>query len=389
MVWMGMFRRLVIVSSLLISLMLGISGCSIPQVSAEQRLFLDLSLDVLDVYTLPPQMVEETPVGGLSAIAYDPQRDRLYAVSDDRSRLAPARFYTLQLQLDTTDRQAPKIQAVNVESVTLLRNQAGETYAPGSLDAEGLALSPRQTLMISSEGDLTQGIPPALGEYDLATGQIQTTFRLPDRYLPNPESSSPQGVQNNLGLEALAVNVMPMGNAWVEPFRLFTAPESALLQDYDGDPAQPLHIRLLHYLIGQGQSTLISEHLYPLELEASGTLLNGLSDFLVLDQSGHFLALERTFGLKGMGAKLFQLSTGGATDTSTLPSLKGNSDTIIPIRKQLELDFATLNQPLDNLEGITLGPPLPDRSQSLILISDNNFREDQATQIWLLRLHQS
>ncbi|MEM6840530.1 MAG: esterase-like activity of phytase family protein, partial [Cyanobacteria bacterium P01_C01_bin.120] len=41
---------------------------------------------------------------------------------------------------------------------------------------------------------------------------------------------------------------------------------------------------------------------------------------------------------------------------------------------------------IDNLEGMTLGPPLPDGSATLWLISDDNFSDDQTTQVWLFRL---
>jgi hypothetical protein len=50
------------------------------------------------------------------------------------------------------------------------------------------------------------------------------------------------------------------------------------------------------------------------------------------------------------------------------------------------LDFADTSLAVDNLEGMTLGPRLPDGSQSLLLVSDNNFEGDRATQLILLRL---
>ena len=36
--------------------------------------------------------------------------------------------------------------------------------------------------------------------------------------------------------------------------------------------------------------------------------------------------------------------------------------------------------PLDNTEGITLGPMLPDGRQSVVLVSDDNFSSTQITQ---------
>ncbi|PSN11258.1 endonuclease/exonuclease/phosphatase, partial [filamentous cyanobacterium CCP5] len=132
---------------------------------------------------------------------------------------------------------------------------------------------------------------------------------------------------------------------------------------------------------------LISEHRYPLDLEPSGAIVNGLSELLLIDQGGHFLALERVFGLRGFQVKLYQIATGGATDTSGIPSLDGSLDGVNPIRKRLLLDFASLGlADLDNLEGMTLGPPLPNGDRSLIVVSDNNLEADQPSQFWLLRL---
>jgi hypothetical protein len=127
----------------LIPLALSLSSCSIPQVKAEDRLFLDLSVDFLGAYQLPKLSFEETPVGGLSGITYDRQRDRFYAISDDRSERAPARFYTLKLNLKPTAEAQPLgIDTVEIEKVTLLTGENGQPYASGTVDLEGIAPSP-------------------------------------------------------------------------------------------------------------------------------------------------------------------------------------------------------------------------------------------------------
>lgn len=368
-----------IVAALMLS---GLVSCAVPQVSAEDRLFLDLQVEVLDRFELPQQIFQETTIGGLSALAYDPSQGELYALSDDRGRYGPPRYYRLDLTLGDNS----TIEAVSVKSVTPLTQKDGSPFAIGQLDPEGIALSPRNTVIISSEGDASR-VDSFLGEFDREGGQLVTQFRLPARYLnANPEGNEPpnQGVQNNLSLESLTISSGPAQSPG-ELFRLFTATESALIQDYNDDPSQPLNSRFLHYLLGQNQSTLIAEHRYPLDLETTGTLVNGLSELLLLDRGGHFLALERAFGLKGFQVKLYQLATGGATDTSSIDSLRGNLEGITPIRKRLLLDFANLDIDLGNLEGMTLGPPL-DGDQSLILVSDNNFEMDQPSQFWLLRL---
>jgi len=56
------------------------------------------------------------------------------------------------------------------------------------------------------------------------------------------------------------------------------------------------------------------------------------------------------------------------------------------VEKTLLLDLDTLGLPLDNVEGMTLGPRLPDGRRSLLLVSDNNFAPGQFTQFLLFAL---
>jgi hypothetical protein len=382
-------------AALLISLLVGLipflSGCDLPQVKAEDRLFLPIALEFLGEYQLPKTDFEGVPVGGISAIAYDRSRDRLYALSDDHGAVGPNRFYTLKLNLDRSDRNQPTLTNLEVESVTVLKAEDGSPYSANHLDPEGIALSPRNTVFISSEGFASTDIPPAVEEFDLTSGQWIQALPIPDRYIPGEveteAGNTEKGIFNNLGFEALTVNPVGMASPMVEPFRLFVATESALAQDLDPTGSDPsVRTRFLHYLVGEDQITLISEHYYPLTPDPLGTVLNGLTELVVLDQGGHFLALERTFGLQGFNASLYQLATGGATDTSGLFSLKGDLSGTQPIRKQLLLNLQDLGITLDNLEGMALGPRLPDGSQSLILVSDDNFRDDQVTQFLLFKL---
>jgi hypothetical protein len=378
---------------LLLVLVLGLglltSACGLPQVTAEERLFLNLSADFLGEYELPKQAFADTPVGGLSAIAYDRRRDRFYALSDDRSEQAPARFYTLKLDLDSTNPSQPKLRQVTIEKVTTLKAADGQPFARFTIDPEGLVLSPSDSIFVSSEGVTREGVPPFVSEFDLQTGQWRRSLVIPERYLADAseESKQTRGIRDNQGFESLTLNPGGYGATAVEPFRLFTATESPLAQDLDRtDPKRPLANRMLHYMVEDGRSLLVSEHFYPLEPTPTAAFSHGLTELLAIDQGGHFLSLERSFGLTGFKVKLFQLASGGATDTSAIASLKGGAKGIQPIRKKLLLDLSTLGIRLDNLEGMAIGPRLPDGSQSLILVSDDNFQAKQVNQFLLLRL---
>jgi len=369
---------------LLVLLLPWLSGCSLPQVRAEDRLFLPVSIDFLDEYQIPKQDYQSTKVGGLSGMTYDRQRDQYYVVSDDRSDFAPARFYTMAIPLDVSNPAKPQIKTVDITGVTSLKDATGQPYAKGSVDLEGIALSPLDTLFITSEGVATKGIDPFICEVDRQTGAQRRCLPVPDRYLPRTQDGITQGVADNLGFESLTISP---GSA-SEPFRLFTATELALVQDTDLeiDRTQGSRSRMLHYMVEADRSLYISEHLYPLEPAPSGAPFHGLTEILAIDQGGHFLSLERSFGKQGNIVRLFQLATGGASDTSTIESFKGNTTGIQPVRKRLLLDLTALGIRLDNLEALTLGPRLPDGSTSLLLMSDDNFNPNQVNQVLLFRL---
>lgn len=368
-----------IIITLILAILLG--GCAIsPRVMAQDRLFLPISLEFLGEYQLPKQEWQGTPVGGLSGLAYNPQTGDFLAISDDRSNLAPARFYTINLQID-----ADTITEATIKKVTLLKNPQGETYPQGSIDPEGIAISPRKSVYISSEGIPSSKISPFIQEYELENGILKSSLNIPDRYLNKTEP--PTGMAENKGFEALSLS--PNSLLPDDPFRLFTATESSLLQDYDNQqPQKNSPIRMMHYVINSvGPPILVAEHLYPLEANPyPDTLDNGLTELLALPQEGYFLSLERTFDLSGFGAKIFQLVIANATDINRVVNLTGDLSRIQPIQKKLVMDLSELNIELDNLEGMTFGPPLASGDPSLILVSDDNFREEQVTQFLLFRL---
>jgi hypothetical protein len=355
-------------------------GVSPDAVQAESRLFLPLSLEFLDSYTLPKQAIEDLPVGGISDLTYDRQRDVYYAVTDDRRS---PRFYTMHLTI-VPGQEGIGIAKAEIVGMTKLRTSGGEAYGRQLLDPEGIALSPRQTLFISSEGVLSSQSPPLIAEFDPQTGQELERLPLPSRFLP--QADRPQGIRDNFGFEALTIAAT--STLADDPFRLFTATESVLAQDFDPEnPPQEIPLRWLHYVINSvGAPVLVSENLYPLDPAPAGTLLHGLSAMVALPREGYFLTLERTFGLTGFQGKIFQTVNANATDTSRIASFQPGTNTINPMRKELLLDLEDLGIELDNLEGITLGPRLPDGSTSLIAISDDNFSGDQSTQILLFRL---
>jgi hypothetical protein len=373
-----------------IAIFLTSCGADLPS-EASSRIFNKLSIEYIGEYQVPDNLqFKKTTVGGLSGLTYDRQLNRFYAVSDDRGDLAPARFYTLKLDLDTKNPDRVKFNKVDILDVTLLKQASGETYAKGQTDTEAIALTPQSSVIISSEGDRGRNIPPFINEFDLKTGKVKQVLPIPQRYLPDTEGK--RGIQNNLAFEGITLSPTGTLPASGEPLRLFAATESALTQDKEvakvGDNGKipGAKNRWLHYLISD-RAEIVSEHLYQLDSPPLGAVEHGLSEIQSIDTSGHFLTLERSFGLTGFRVKLFQTSMASATDTTKIASFKGSTN-IQAIKKELAFDLKTLDIYIDNLEGMALGSRLPDGSQTLLLVSDNNFTNRQITQFLLFKFKQ-
>lgn len=389
--WKTLGDRIWRLFSLAIIFLTVLTACLPPPAAAQDRSFPEMSLDFLGEYQLPKINLEGTPVGGLSGITYDskgmsaaPSKAyRFYALSDDKSENGDARFYSLRLDLTSVDSSNVRLKKVTVEGVTSLKKADGQTFSWGTIDPEAIALSPRNSVFIASEGVTHAGIPPFVGEFDLKTGTQRGNLPIPKRYIPNAsDEKQQQGVLDNLGFESLTIDPETFSPGGIDPFRLFVATAAPLIQD--ADPENGSKLRLLHYVIVDKTPQLVSENLYTLDAVPL-SVLNNLTE-LVTVGGGQFLSLERSFGLSGYGARIYQVAVGAATDTSRINSFKGISAMVEPVRKKLLLDLTELGIPLYNLEGMTLGPRLPDGSQSLVLVSDDNFDEAQKTQFILFSL---
>jgi hypothetical protein len=318
-----------------------------------------------------------TTVGGLSSIAYDRARGVYYAISDDPSQFQPARYYTIAIDLrhgalDDSD--------VSFRDVTTLLAPDGNPYPPQSLDPEGLGLTCDRRLVITSEGFSDRLIAPFVRLYSL-DGRFLRDFPVPSAFLPTADKSS--GVRPNLAFETAGVTPNCR--------HVFTAGENAVYQDGpaatigNGSPARILRYDLRARTVDRQwvyDTDPVAEPPFP----ATQFSVNGVDDLLALDDE-HLIGMERSFSVGAPGTgnkiKLYEISLAGATNVNGAFSLAGRLDRIRSARKRLLLDLDRLGIPLDNVEGITFGPRLPDGRQSLVLVSDNNFAASQFTQFLL------
>lgn len=329
------------------------------------------------------QELDGAVIGGLSGLAH--HGDGLfYAVSDDPGTFGPARFFRVHLDLADGGLVDGDL---TIESWVRLLDAAGRPLEPRTFDLEAIALAPDETLFIASEGIVDEGVPPFLARYR-RDGALLRDLDLPTHLLPGSEGRV--GVRHNLALEALTLD--PQGR------HLFAATENALVQD---GPAAAVGVPSPSRVLRRDlrRDAWAGEYVYWVDpvpyppTEPGELAIAGLVELLALDPD-HLLALERSFvaGV-GNGARLYLACLRGATDVGDISDLElpprpvtGTTPTdpdggVTPIGKTLVLDLDELDLELDNLEGMSFGPRLPDGRRSLVLVSDDNFNRDlQVTQ---------
>ena len=330
---------------------------------------------------LPNRMqFQGSTVGGLSGIDYDPASGLYFLLSDDDSSRNPARFYTARMALDANHMGQPEIV-----SVTSLRQADGSPYPANLLDPESIRWrASSQTLVWTSEGSALAGVAPSLSESRL-DGTLVRQFALPAMF----DFSLTRGPRNNLTFEGLSLT--PDGKtAWVSM-------EGAMLQDgpipTPQAPGGPCRLTLIDIASGKAlrQIAYIPDAIPRPPRPALATADNGISEILMFD-ADRMLVLERAYmagydSATGNSLRLYLIDTRGGSNTLALPALLAGTYT--PVQKTLLADFSAFVGPgagvrldrLDNTEGMTWGPRLPNGNRSLVFISDDNFNPRQITQL--------
>ncbi len=324
-----------------------------------------ISLELLSEYHLPAgTRFEETCVGGLSALHYDPANDRYFAVSDGRRE---ARFYSLRIEIAESDAgdepRRPQIRRVTFDRVVRLKTREGLPYPEDRVDPEGFALLDARSAYVSSEGVARDGVPPFVDLVDVENGAWLSTIPLPSDLRPRHDGEEQiAGVRNNLGLESLTLSP--------DRRHLYAASESALVQDAGDLAAGVEHFaRLLHF----EQGTLTGQYLYPLVMPAGDILVHGLVELLAVDDAGRLLAMERTFARDvGLAVRLYEIRLSRVRRDVDRARLSPEARSLPVLDKRLILDFGELPILLENFEGLTFGPRLEDGSETLLIVGDND-----------------
>jgi hypothetical protein len=381
------------------------AGCAAPEVrSADVRaasvtpparhIAEPVVLELIDDFNPPrppPDQVIDAPgarwdvaLGGLSGLDFDASSATLYAISDlPRDRFSP-RLYGFGVTLThTTLRVEPK-------SVALLHERDPAAHARiDDLDPESITRDGHGAFYVGTEHGFNRPTQPAprILRVD-PDGLITAELELPPAYLPVP-SGEPHGTRSNEAFEGISLS--PSGR-W-----LTASVESPLHQD--GEQASFEHgarVRLLRWeLAATGILGAPHEYFYPIEplpRPAHGTPRggnNGVSEIVSLDDR-RLLVLERAYVplAEGQGPNTIRIFEVTLPDPAPPPGAPPQ-----PLEKRLVLDLADIlpgldpgAQTLDNMEGMTIGPDLPNGDASLLLVTDDNFRTEQRTMFLALRM---
>ena len=331
---------------------------------------------------------KNTTVGGLSGIDYDAANNIYYIISDDRSAINPARFYTAQLFI--TPKGIDSVVFIDVK----MMQQADGTYYPNNKqnaaktpDPEAIRYNPiTNQLVWTSEGERiiskkdTILANPAITSI-LLNGNYIDTFILPTQL---QMTSKEKGPRQNGVLEGLtfANNYKYLYVNVEEP--LYEDGPRAMLTDTTA------WIRIFKY--NAATKKQIQQYAYKLEAVAYATTpadafkVNGVPDILSIGDD-KLLVMERSFstGRLACTIKIYETDLSLATDIKNNPSLQNNKD-FVPATKRLLLNMDKLGIYTDNIEGMTFGPTLPNGHKTLICVADNNFSPLQKTQFLLFEI---
>lgn len=193
---------------------------------------------------------------------------------------------------------------------------------------------------------------PEIREYQLDTGALV-------RVLPRPGIFANR--RANFGFESLSLNRTQ--NA------LWTANEEALTSDGSAStPTTGTWVRLLRYDAATSPPTPAAQYAYqtqPMHGSAISGARSGVSQVVALP-NGKLLVLERSFafGSTFFQTRIYEVDVAAATDVASLGTLVGTTYT--PATKRL-----LYSGDQTNLEGLCLGPKLPDGSYAVLGIVDD------------------
>ena len=335
--------------------------------------------------------------GGISAMDYL-GHDNLFIALPDRGPKDGAvdwicRMHRIAISIPQSKGSGtPRVEIV---ATTMLND--GERPFPGKASCfeAGTNLAARldpEGLRVQSEGGffLSDEYGPHLLEFD-KSGTLTRRLSIPKRYrIEHPGVSKTEengknrcGRQCNRGMEGLAHSS--------DGQKLYGLMQSPLLQDARRKASGKLtgrHCRLLEFDL---KTESCREFVYRLD-DAS----HKLNEILAINED-EFLVIERDgeSGEESRFKQIMKISLRGASaipeQVETLPP-DDLPASIIPVAKSPFIDLLderfglTGAEMPEKIESLTFGPKLEDGRATLLVVSDNDFRVDQPTMIYVFAI---
>ncbi|HET6995287.1 MAG TPA: esterase-like activity of phytase family protein [Chitinophagaceae bacterium] len=345
-------------------------------------------LRFIDEYIYPGGTeFKNTVIGGLSGIDYDAKRDLYYLISDDPSTKGPTRYYTSRISISEKG-----IDTVIFMDMTPLLNANGETFTEITKDrihSSGVEAirydAKRDELIWSSEGqryirDGKQELEdPAIVIMD-RNGHYKDSFALPANMHIQPVEKGPR---HNSVFEGITLD--RNGD------HVFVSVEEPIYEDGPraGTGDSTAWIRILKF--NRKLRQCVAQYAYqvdpvPYPANPPGAFkINGVSDILYLGND-KFLVIERAWSTGRVPSDVrVYLADGRYADDISAINLD-ITPTKKPMTKKLLLDMSSLGFFIDNIEGVTFGPVLPNGHRTLLFVTDDNFAKTQKTQFLLFEV---
>jgi hypothetical protein len=347
------------------------------------------SLKFINEYDIPFNLkFKETTVGGLSGIDYDKKNNIYYFISDDRSAINPARFYSAKIEISEKG-----IDTIQFKDVKFFLQQDGEVFPSAkqdlshTADPEAIRLDPGTNHIIwTSEGErMTKSNPPVLTSPSINVsgldGKFVETFPVPSNLTMQLTENGPH---QNGALEGITLD--PDLNM------MYVAMEEPLYEDGPKADVTPTKSWTRIYGYDVSHKKNITQYAYALEPiahpanPATAFKINGISEILSLGNK-KLLTVERSFSTGSLACtiKIFLADLHEATNVDGIHSMK-EIPPEHPVSKRLLLNMDDLGIFIDNIEGVTFGPDLPNGHRTLLFVSDNNFVLFEKMQLLLFEI---
>ncbi|SJZ65703.1 Uncharacterized conserved protein [Sediminibacterium ginsengisoli] len=342
-------------------------------------------------YELPHNpLFDGTTVGGLSGIDYDPEKDVYYMICDDRSEFNPARYYTARIQTNEKG-----IDTVIIQAVTTLLQKNGQPY-PGikqdkyhAPDPEAMRYDPKRKQFIwTSEGERI-------------VKQKDTILQNPSINIIKPDGTDLGAFPLPANLRMHATEKGPRQNGVLEGLTfadqyktLYVSLEEPRYEDGPRADVMPLDAWTRIYKFNTNTRKNTAQYAYKLEpvaypTDSAGAFkVNGIPDILDFGNN-RLLVMERSFSTGRMACtiRIFLADLNGVENVRPKNSLKQNPPQK-PVQKALVMNMDELGIYVDNVEGMTFGPKLPNGRRSLVMVADNNFSKKEITQFFLFEIEE-